>query len=230
MNGKEIDRENKNFLEFKSTIDKNISKEMGEHIGRLKNWKQFLNESFEKDETFYKLVDFDILDLILKDGLKPGKDEGSWVIAEKNMSDWVKPNNLFGSMLQALLYFPAKKNSNLVLLKIVTKPTNIKVRNVDLMLKDMRKWKESIRDIGDLNEVSYSINEYLLIDKIDPSEIEVVNAFSVPIEISEFKIEPNSLLEFIFGRGSRLIKEGKINSLGLIFKFIFLKIKQKFKI
>ena len=56
---------------------------MRERIGRLKNWKQFLNESFEKDEIFYKLVDFDILDSILKDGLKPGKDGGSWLLPMK---------------------------------------------------------------------------------------------------------------------------------------------------
>ena len=207
-----------------------MSKEMREQIDRVKNFGQFLNESFEKDEIFYKLVDSDILDLILKDGLKPGKDGGSWVIADKNMNDWLKPNKLFGSMLQALLYFPSKRNTNVALLKIVTKPTNIKARNVDLMLTDMRKWKESITDIGNFDDIKYSINEYLLIDKIKPNEIEVINKFSVPKEISEFKIEPESLMRFVFGTDSRLIKEGKINTLNLVLKFIFLKIKEKFKI
>ena len=207
-----------------------MSKEMREQIDRVKNCEQFLNESFKKDEIFYKLVDSNFLDLILKDGLKPGKDGGSWVIADRNIYDWIKPNKLFGSMLQALLYFPSKRNSNLVLLKIVTIPTNIKVRNVDLMLTDMKKWKESIIDITDFDDTNYNINEYLLIDRIKPNEIEVINKFSVPKEISEFKIEPESLMRFIFGTESLLIKKEKINSLNLILKFIFLKIKEKFKI
>lgn len=203
---------------------------MREQINKVKNWQQFLNESFKKDEIFYKLVDSSLLDLILKDGLKPGKDGGSWVIADRNIYDWIKPNNLFGSMLQALLYFPSKRNSNLTLLKIVTRPTNIKVRNVDLMLTDMKKWKESIIDITDFDDTNYNINEYLLIDRIKPNEIEAINKFLVPKEISEFKIEPESLMKFIFGTESQLIKKEKINSLNLILKFIFLKIKEIFKI
>jgi hypothetical protein len=119
---------------------------------QIKKWETFLGESFEKEETFYKLVDLSVLDSILKNGLKHGKDGGTWVIADKNMDDWVKPNRLFGSMLQALLYFPSRRNSSVALLKIVTKPANIKVRNVDLMLTDMRKWKDSIEDINNFND------------------------------------------------------------------------------
>jgi hypothetical protein len=52
----------------------------------------------------------------------------------------------------------------------------------------------------------------------------------VPKEISNFKIEPKSLIKFIFGKESNLIKGRKINTFNLILKFIFLKIKEKFKI
>lgn len=133
-------------------------------------------------------------------------------------------------MLQALLYFPCKKRTKLALLKIKTKPNNIKVRNVDIMLSDFKKWKESIKDIEDFKDVEYNINEYLLMDIVPSNKIEVVNIFSVPSEIAEFKIDPNSLKKFVFGTSSDLIKNEKIKTFNLILKFIFLKIKEKFKI
>jgi hypothetical protein len=207
-----------------------MSKEMREQIDKVKNFGQLLSEEFKEDTIFYKIVDYQFLPSIFKEGLKPGKDGGTWVIAEENFSDWTKPNSLFGSMLQALLYFPSKRNSKVALLKISTKPTNIKVRNVDLMLTDMKKWKESLIDISDFTDKQYSVNEYLLIDDIGPNKIEIVNMFSVPSEISQFKIEPNSLMDFIFGNGTELKTEEKIKTLNLMLKFIFLKVKEIFKI
>lgn len=198
-------------------------------MNKIKNWTKF-NESFDREVVFYKLVDYQIIESILEKGLVHGRDGGTWLIAEDNISDWLKPNNLFGSMLQALLYFPSRRRTKVVLLRIKTRPNSIKVRNVDLMLKDMIKWKESIFSINDFKDIEYNINEYLLIDNVGPDKIEIVNIFSVPLDICKFKIEPNSLKRFIFGLDNDIMKKEKINTIGLISKFIFLKIKKIFRI
>lgn len=188
----------------------------------MKHLKLF--ESFNSKLVFYKIVEENIIESIMSEGIKPNKKGGTWVICKDNFDDWIKPNNIFGSMLQALLYFPSRRGSKCCLLSISIQPKNLKVRNVDLMLKDLKRWKDSIKQTQTLDD-DFKVKEYLLLDKVDPSHIEIIHTFDVPKELSKFKMDPNSLKLFIFGKSNKLDKIGKISTIGLVGKIIWLKLK-----
>jgi hypothetical protein len=198
------------------------------HIKLFDKFSTELNEAFSRETVFYKIINYEHLESIKNLGLLPGKDGGTYVIAEENFDDWLVPNNLFGSLLQALLFFPATKKQKCALLKIKAKPDKVKVRNVSLMLKDMKKWKDSMIDIDDIEDTDFEISEYIIMDLVDPSKIEVVNEFMAVEDIKKFKIEPKSLKDYIFGLSTELVKVQKISMPRLILKFIWLKLKSKF--
>lgn len=194
---------------------------------KIKTFAQ-LNEAFKREAVFYKIVDSTKLDSIKKLGLLPGKDGGTYTIAEENFDDWLKPNKLFGSLLQALLFFPAKRSQRSALLKIKMNPDSVKVRDVSLMLKDMKGWKNSIVDIDDFKDTNFEISEYIIMGSVPPSKIEVLNEFMMVKDIANFKIDPKSLKDYVFGHSNDLTKVGKLSTPMLFMKYIWLMLKLKF--
>ncbi len=193
---------------------------------KLKTFDE-LNEAFKREVTFYKIVDSTKLASIKKLGLLPGPDGGTYTIAEENFDDWLKPNKLFGSLLQALLFFPARRLQKSALLKIKMNPDQVKVRDVSLMLKDMKGWKDSMVDITDLNDTNFEISEYIIMGIVPPSKIEVVNEFIAVEDIANFKIDPKSLKDYVFGFSTDLKKIGKLSKPMLYMKYIWLILKLK---
>lgn len=206
---------------------------------KIKSFKVFennnsatqLNEAFSREAVFYKIVNYLDLPSIKKNGLLPGPEGGTYTIAEENFDDWLTPNKLFGSVLQALLFtgvFPESRLQRCVLLKIRMKPEQVKVRNIDLMLKDMKKWQDSIVDIDDFNDVDFEISEYIIMGQVPPSKIEVVSEFVVVDDIKKYKIDPQSLKDYVFGLSNNLKKIGKISIPRVILKYLWLRLKLKF--
>lgn len=180
-------------------------------------------EEFENNLIFYKLVDGHLINKIMKDGLIPNRLGGTWLISEDYLDEWLDPNNLFGSLLQALIYFPSKKESTIYLLKVEVRPDILKVRNVDLMLKDIKKWKSSLKEISSL-ESDYKIKEYLLMGKVSPEKISIVHKFKANSDLSKYKVDPVELKNYIFN-GSPYTLGERMSTISLISKYIWLKLK-----
>ncbi len=111
-----------------------------------------LFESFDREEIFYKIIDSRILKSVMSKGIIPNKKGGTWLLSGDSIDDWIIPNKIFGSMLQALLYFPSRSEINCTLLRIKIKPDKIKIRDVNLMLVDMNQWKKSLKEVSSTNE------------------------------------------------------------------------------
>lgn len=120
----------------------------------------FLFEKFNKELVFYKFVDGMVIKSILKNGIIPNKSGGTWLIMKDELDSWEKENTVLGSFLQALMFFPSTRNATVYLLEIRTKSTQIKVRNVELLLKDFKDHRKSKIDFNEDND--YKVKEYLL--------------------------------------------------------------------
>ena len=106
-------------------------------------------------------------------------------------------------------------------------PDQVKVRDVSLMLKDMKGWEDSMVDITDLNDTNFEISEYIIMGIVPPSKIEVVNEFIAVEDIANFKIDPKSLKDYVFGFSTDLKKIGKLSKPMLYMKYIWLILKLK---
>jgi hypothetical protein len=185
-----------------------------------------LFENFEKDLIFYKMVDSRVIESIKEKGILPNKRGGTWLIMKDELENWTLENNLFGSFLQALLFFPSNRESDVYLLEIKTRSRNIKFRDVELLLKSFDQQKKSEVSIED--DVNYRVKEYILFERVPPSDIKIINKFRADKIISEFKIDPKNLMEYVLGKTSDLKPIKKLSRINLVSKFIWLKIKNAF--
>lgn len=185
-----------------------------------------LFENFEKDLIFYKMVDSRVIESIKEKGILPNKRGGTWLIMKDELENWTLENNLFGSFLQALLFFPSNRESDVYLLEIKTRSRNIKFRDVELLLKSFDQQKKSEVSIED--DVNYRVKEYILFERVPPSDIKIINKFRADKIISEFKIDPKNLMDYVLGKTSELKPIKKLSRINLVSKFIWLKIKNAF--
>ncbi len=185
-----------------------------------------LFENFEKDLIFYKMVDSRVIESIKEKGILPNKRGGTWLIMKDELENWTLENNLFGSFLQALLFFPSNRESDVYLLEIKTRSRNIKFRDVELLLKSFDQQKKSEVSIED--DVNYRVKEYILFERVPPSDIKIINKFRADKIISEFKIDPKNLMDYVLGKTSDLKPIKKLSRINLVSKFIWLKIKNAF--
>lgn len=185
-----------------------------------------LFENFEKDLIFYKMVDSRVIESIKEKGILPNKRGGAWLIMKDELENWTLENNLFGSFLQALLFFPSNRESDVYLLEIKTRSRNIKFRDVELLLKSFDQQKKSEVSIED--DVNYRVKEYILFERVPPSDIKIINKFRADKIISEFKIDPKNLMDYVLGKTSDLKPIKKLSRINLVSKFIWLKIKNAF--
>lgn len=189
------------------------------------------NESFS-NQIFYKIVSKEIFDNKIKDSrdFKIG-----YVINHRDLDGWILPNDLFGSLLQALIYFPSRRGMDMYLLKISLPQGDhkIKIRNVDMMLRNLTKYKASKVDITsdeDRMNFNYPIIESIIDEVIDINDIEIVNLFVADKLLSVNKIDPNDLKMYIFGEKSlsEIKTIGKMNFFKLISKYTMMKLKSIF--
>lgn len=185
-----------------------------------------LFEKFEKDLIFYKMVDVNVIESIKEKGILPNKRGGTWLIMKEELEDWTLENNLFGSFLQALLFFPSSRESDIYLLEIKTRSRNIKFRDVELLLKSFDQQKKSEVSIED--DVNYRVKEYILFEKVPPSDVKIINKFKADKIISEFKIDPKNLKDYVLGKTNELKPVKRLSKVNLVSKFIWLKIKNAF--
>lgn len=185
-----------------------------------------LFENFEKDLIFYKMVDSRVIESIKEKGILPNKRGGTWLIMKDELENWTLENNLFGSFLQALLFFPSNRESDVYLLEIKTRSRNIKFRDVELLLKSFDQQKKSEVSIED--NVNYRVKEYILFERVPPSDIKIINKFKADKVISEFKIDPKNLKDYVLGKTNELRPIKKLSKINLVSRFIWLKIKNTF--
>ncbi len=185
-----------------------------------------LFENFEKDLIFYKMVDSRVIESIKEKGILPNKRGGTWLIMKDELENWTLENNLFGSFLQALLFFPSNRESDVYLLEIKTRSRNIKFRDVELLLKSFDQQKKSEVSIED--DVNYRVKEYILFEKVPPSDVKIINKFKADKIISEFKIDPKNLKDYVLGKTNELKPVKRLSKVNLVSKFIWLKIKNAF--
>jgi hypothetical protein len=197
----------------------------------MKHIKRF-DEKFNNRQVFYKIISKVKFDLSIKSN---SKFRIGYVINEIHLDSWLTKNDLFGSLLQALIYFPSRSKMDMYLLKIElpSGDFNIKIRNVDLMLKNLTNYKKSeikIDSDSDLSESKYPIIETIISDEVDVESIEIINMFKGDSIFTESKILPSDLKDYIFGVKDKedLNIIGKMNTLKLVSKYLFMGVKKLF--
>lgn len=197
----------------------------------MKHIKRF-DEKFNNRQVFYKIISKVKFDLSIKSN---SKFRIGYVINEIHLDSWLTKNDLFGSLLQALIYFPSRSKMDMYLLKIElpSGDFNIKIRNVDLMLKNLTNYKKSeikIDSDSDLSESKYPIIETIISDEVDVESIEIINMFKGDSIFTESKILPSDLKDYIFGVKDKedLNIIGKMSTLKLVSKYLFMGIKKLF--
>ncbi len=197
----------------------------------MKHIKRF-DEKFNNRQVFYKIISKVKFDLSIKSN---SKFRIGYVINEIHLDSWLTKNDLFGSLLQALIYFPSRSKMDMYLLKIElpSGDFNIKIRNVDLMLKNLTNYKKSeikIDSDSDLSESKYPIIETIISDEVDVESIEIINMFKGDSIFTESKILPSDLKDYIFGVKDKedLNIIGKMSTLKLVSKYLFMGVKKLF--
>ena len=193
------------------------------------NFQKF-NESFS-DQIYYKIIHKD--DFLRRS--KEDKFRVGYCINLNHLDGWLLPNDLFGSLLQALIYFPSRSKSNLYLLRI-TLPKgdyNIKIRNVDLMLKNLTEYKKSKKDVTNddqLNDKDYPVIETIIDEFVDWESVKIISPFLANDLFTKSKVNPQDLKMYIFGHKtlSEISIIGSLSTLKLVSNYIFMRIKSLF--
>jgi len=185
----------------------------------LKNF----NESFS-NQTYYKLI--------LKENFQGKKTiKLGYVINKIHLDGWMIPNRTFGSLIQALIYFPSRSKKEMLLLKIdlPSGDHKIRIRNVDLMLKNLTKYKKSQKQIfkDDDLDINYDVIETIIDERMETKNIQIVNEFVANDLFTKNKIDPNDMMSFIFGNMSisELKIIGHLSTFNLVSKYTLMKLK-----
>lgn len=176
-------------------------------IHRIKDFSQYkISEKYDYNETYFKLMPLAHYKEVEKNGyLSPigsiKRDEkiyrGNWTIPLSNINAWLTPIKYFGSPLQALLMKKAAVESQVVLLHLKIGKNNI-VHN-----RDITKMFFDYSFSGYFNsfseEMEYPINESFIGGEI--VDFELINTFKVENNLSKYFAEPQSVLDYVYGKG-----------------------------
>ena len=190
----------------------------------LVTFSLFENSSIK---TFYKFVPSESIVSIIKNGLEPRGNcngiSGSWAIEDKHLSNWCNYNKWFGSPLQALLFFPSKRQQSAYLIEFTTS-NEVYRRNVDLLFQSQTKYRSSFTN----SETEFGVTESFVTGFINSSDIEIVSKLGVvPTNLSKSKADGKSLLKWVFTK-SNIEYTDKINVTSLILNMLIYKIKGLF--
>jgi len=196
----------------------------------IKKFHEFkINEKFDYNETYFKLMPIQDFAKVLNDGflspvgtIKRGENEfkGNWSIPISNIDEWLTPIKYFGSPLQALLMKPAvtEKTLTLLHLKINEKENTINNRDITKMFVKP-SFKGYFSSFSSENE--YKINETFIGGKIE--DFNLINRFKVPFKLSQYMAEPKSVLDFIYRKGEITYTNKKMTPIGKAMLKVLLK-------
>jgi len=191
---------------------------------------KFINENLYENEIFYKLITkedwtkIQNIKMILPIGKVISNQKeyfGNWAIPKSNIKSWLTKIKHFSSPLQALLMKKAPTNQSMVLIEFTIDENNkIYNRNITKMFINY----SFSGYYGSFSEKEYyPITESFVLGEI--SNFKFINNFNVPTKIGEFMAEPESLLNFILGKGELLYTNKKMDSIkSTLFKVLLKKI------
>ena len=169
-------------------------------IKTFERFINYINEKFDHEETYFKIMKIEDFNIVSKNGyLSPygtiifqeKKYKGNWTIPLSNIDEWLVPVKYFGSPLQALLMKSPGRTIVVLHLKI-DKTNTLYNRDITKMFVKP-SFKGYFGSFSDKNE--YKINETFIGGKIP--NFKLINKVTIPLEVSQFMAEPQSVLDFL---------------------------------